>query len=148
MKRSARMLRLRKIMIFFREVGKVVAAFWATFAIGAAIAHYLEWSVGAAAASAIFFLGTMFFAIAGWREAQIEAHLEGMRYLGRVAASIGRPPDFYKKDGIDADVADEIAIMQGWDLGWKEFQSLPKEQQAVYAEVNRRDGYLIASDGN
>jgi hypothetical protein len=134
-------LSLRRISIFLREVGKPVVSFWVLFAIGAAIASHLEWSLSAAIASTIFLLGTMLSAIAGWSEFQTEARLEGMRYLGRVAGRIGRPPDFYKKDGIKVDVADEIAIMQGWDLGWEEFQALPKEEQAIYAERNRRDGY-------
>jgi hypothetical protein len=84
------------------------------------------------------FLGTILSAVFGWREFQIESHLEGMREYGRFAASIGRPSDFYKKEHINVDVADEIAIMQGWDLGWKEFRDLPKEQQALSAEQNRR----------
>lgn len=127
-----------RISIFLREVGKIVVSFWVLFAIGAAITLHLEWSVSAAVASAIFFLGTILSAVSGWREFQIEAHLEGMREYGRFAASIGRPPDFYKREHINIDVADEIAIMQGWDLGSKEFQALPKEQQALSAEQNRR----------
>ena len=127
-----------RISIFLREVGKHVVAFWVLFAIGAAIALHLEWSVSATVASAIFFLGTILSAVFGWREFQIESHLEGMREYGRFAASIGRPSDFYKKEHINVDVADEIAIMQGWDLGWKEFRDLPKEQQALSAEQNRR----------
>ncbi len=116
------------------------------FAVGVTIAHFTEWSVSAETTTAIVSLGTMLSAISGWREFRIEARIDQMREFGRLAGSIGRPPDFYKKSATDPDVADEIAIMQGWDRGWQEFQTLPKEQQDMYTGLNLRDGYL--SDGD
>src|SRR4051794_12014523 len=105
------MLRFRKMTIFFRNVGKTLAGVWAMFGFGAILVHYFEWSVGVIAGSAIFLLATITGAISGWREFQTECHLAELRHLGRAAARIGRPPDFFRKDGIEADVADELAIM-------------------------------------
>jgi hypothetical protein len=78
-----------------------------------------------------------------WREdVQINGRLEKMRQMGFQAGSIGRPPKFYEKDGVDVDVADEIAILEGWDRGREHFEALPEDEQAIYYDLNRRDGYI------
>ena len=58
----------------------------------------------------------------------IAAGLEKMRKLGYTAGKAGMPPDFYKEElGDRVDVADELAIMQGWDRGWEEFLAQKKK---------------------
>lgn len=134
--------KFRKTPVFLREVAKPVAfAFVAVVVIGFFVYVYFE----DPALPYIIIAALILIALVlkgSWTEFQIEVRLEQMRYLGRAAARIGRPPDFYKKDQLDIDMADEIAIMQGWDLGWEEFQSLPEQEQAILRDANKADGYI------
>ena len=133
---------VKRIHIFCLIVGKFVSSFLLLFFIGVACIIALGWKIDFITFLLIFIGGTIGCTVMGWSEFKIKIHIYGMREFGRLAGSIGRPPEFYKKDGIATDWADEVFILQGWDEGWKEFQSLPERTKATFVEANRRDGYI------
>lgn len=133
----------KRIYIFIKEVGMslfaylLIAFFW-IWIISDFIFDSFQSVIGSAV---IAFVLPIIGSIQGYKEYKIQFRIYECREIGRNAGKIGRPPNFFEKLGMQLDLADEIAIMQGWDIGREEFNALSEEEQSVLYELNRQDGF-------
>ncbi len=79
-----------------------------------------------------------------WSDRKINQHVKKLQRMGYEAGRVGMPPTFYEKMAMDLDSIDELAIGQGWDAGWEEFQKLPEKEQAQLKSINEANGSLPA----
>ncbi len=131
----------KRIYIFIKEVGMslfaylLIAFFWIWI-----ITDFIL-TLSVIGSAVIAFVLPIIGSIQGYKEYKIQFRIYECREIGRNAGKIGRPPNFFEKLGMQLDLADEIAIMQGWDIGREEFNALSEEEQSVLYELNRQDGF-------
>jgi hypothetical protein len=136
-------LSAKLIAIFCKEFGKAIGGAWLLYALFEVVRNYFGSEFNLLISLLVFVFLSAVGVQRGWEEYKIESRGFQLREYGRMAGTIGRPPEFYKKSENNFDVFDELIVMSGWDEGYKAFQSLPKETQALYYERNRLDGYTV-----
>jgi hypothetical protein len=71
-----------------------------------------------------------------WQDRKLDNQMKKLTQIGYVAGQNGMPPDFHDRMDTNFDTIDQIAIMQGWDAGWAEFEDLPEEKRAILKSIN------------